>query len=113
MTASSFVATNESLWRFATMLNIAHHIPGRVRLKVAAGAEAGLAAAVDEAKSFVRAVERVPGIRSINLNLLARSCVVEYDPSQIAPMAWGDLVSGNRTEATVQLLSAIYAASNS
>lgn len=105
----SSILTDEShpLWRFVALLRIAHHIPGRVRLKLAANADAGLAATVDEAKRFGRAVTATPGIRAVNVNLLARSCVVEYDPKRIPPAAWQDLVAGTRSTAAAALLETI------
>lgn len=85
------------------MTRIAHHIPGRVRLKLD-GAADGSAAQV---RGFIDAVGRVAGIRSVNVNLLARSCVVEYDPAQIEPSAWQDLVDGNRSSPAERLLQAL------
>lgn len=73
-------------------LRIAHHVPGRVRLKLEGGA--GLAGAVAEVQAFVKLLEAVEGIGAVSLNLLARSCTVEYDPRRIAPNAWRDLVAG-------------------
>lgn len=78
----------------AALLNIAHHIPGRVRLKLVGEAGTGLGQALAEAKRFARSVAASAGIRSVNLNPLARSCVVEYDPKIIPPSAWQDLVDG-------------------
>lgn len=82
------------LRRFATLLRIAHHIPGRVRLKLGTAADADLAEAVQLAKRFGRSITDAPGIRSVSVNLLARSCTVEYDPARIPPAAWEDLVRG-------------------
>ncbi|XKH37400.1 HMA2 domain-containing protein [Azospirillum doebereinerae] len=76
------------LLRFVSLLSIAHHIPGRIRLKLAAK-DTDLADAIAQAKRFGRLVTEAPGIRSVNVNLLARSCVVEYDADRIPPAAWG------------------------
>ena len=46
---------------------------------------AELIAMADEAKRFGKALAKMDGIRSISLNPLARSCVVEYDPHGIPP----------------------------
>jgi hypothetical protein len=97
------------LLRFATLLRIAHHIPGRVRLKLAVENGSGLIDAA-EAKRFIRSVTGVPGIRAVSLNPLALSCVVEYDPALISPSVWNDLVAGTRSAAAEALLQAIAAA---
>lgn len=94
----------------AALLRIAHHIPGRVRLKLAGDAQSGLAQALDEARRFVRSVAATAGIRSVDLNPLARSCVVEYDPEVIPPAAWQDLVNGVRSAAAETLLRSLAAA---
>lgn len=94
----------DDLLRFAGHLRIAHHIPGRIRLKLAAELEAGDRDAVADAKRFGLALSGAPGIRSVSLNPLARSCAVEYDPKTIPPSAWQDLLSGARSAAADILL---------
>lgn len=99
--------TPNTLLRFATLLRIAHHIPGRIRLKLAGDGKAGVMDMIAEAQRFTRSVTDAPGIRSVNLNPLAQSCVVEYDPALIPPAAWQDVVSGNHSAAAETLLQAI------
>lgn len=93
----------EDLWRFARQTRIAHHIPGRVRLKLEGKADG----AVTEVRRFVDAASKASGIRSVNVNLLAKSCVVEYDPALIAPSAWQDIVDGTRSPLAEQLLRSL------
>lgn len=100
-------AAQDSVQTFARLLRIAHHIPGRVRLKLAAEAGADLGAAVTEVKAFIGAVTSIPGIRAVSLNPLARSCVVEYDPARIPPAAWADLIGGTPSAAAQALAEAI------
>jgi len=88
--------------RYAVWLRVAHHIPGRIRLKLA-GDTGGLAEILAEVKRFVATASTAPGIRSVSLNLLARSCLVEYDPAQIAPAAWTDLIAGTRSDEALSL----------
>lgn len=95
--------TIEDLWHFARQTRIAHHIPGRVRLKL----EGKAGGAVAEVRRFVDAASKASGIRSVNVNLLARSCVVEYDPALIAPSAWQDIVDGTRSPHAEQLLRSL------
>lgn len=85
-------SVSSSLAGLVSRLRIAHHVPGRVRFKLEEGT--GLSGALAEAKAFVDSLDAVDGISAINLNLLARSCTVEYDPKRISPLAWKDLVGG-------------------
>ncbi len=98
-----------SLLTFAAHLRVAHHIPGRIRLKLDEAAGTAPKAAIDAAMQFSRTVTEVPGIRSVSLNPLARSCVVEYDPARIPPSAWRDLIDGVASEASAALLDALAA----
>lgn len=82
---------------FVRQLQIAHHVPGRIRLKLSGPISAEMMAVADEAKRFGKALKAIDAIRSISLNPLARSCVVEYDARAIPPSAWGHLISGEAT----------------
>jgi len=101
--AAEWVEDPWDLARYAGWLRVAHHIPGRIRLKLATEGETGLRDALAEVKRFVGAASTAPGIRAVSLNLLARSCLVEYDPAQIAPAAWTDLIAGNRSAQALAL----------
>lgn len=110
MTAAARIAPHDhqTMRDIARLLRIVHHIPGRVRLKLDWNA-AGLGEALDDVGRFVRSVSNAAGIRSVNLNPLARSCTVEYDPTVISPAAWQDLVVGVRSAAADALLGALAA----
>ena len=97
------------LLRAGEVLTIAHHIPGRIRLKLAdeAAAAAVLAGGRFPTPERLRAVV---GVRAVKVNLLARSCVVDYDPSAVPPMACVDLLAGRRTTASAPLIAALAAA---
>lgn len=101
--AADPTAEGWDLARYAAWLRVAHHIPGRIRLKLASEIEADLRDAAAEVKRFVSAASSAPGIRSVSLNLLARSCLVEYDPAEIAPVAWTDLIAGIRSDEALAL----------
>ena len=95
------------LLRAGEVLAIAHHIPGRIRLKLAEGATA---AVLSEGRfPTPERLRSVAGVRSVKLNLLARSCVVEYDPTVVPPIAWVDLLAGRRTAASAPLIAALAA----
>lgn len=108
----------DMLQALASMLRVAHHIPGRVRIKLAgdpmalpavnalqqAGRQAGLslqrAQALADGRQLDAMARRLPGVRSLQVNLFARSCTVAYDAAVIAPAAWDDLLAGRRSAAT-------------
>lgn len=98
------------LLRFARALVVAHHIPGRIRLKLDAPVDGELKAMADDAKRFATALSTMAGIRSLSLNPLARSCTIEYDPSIIPPPAWGGLLSGTPAPGTEILLQTLVGA---
>lgn len=55
-----------------------------------------------------RILKALPGVRDIQVNILARSCVVEYDPATIPDTAWPDLLAGRSTHAA-QTLHVLFA----
>lgn len=91
-------------------LRIAHHLPGRVRLKLDVELSATQERAIGDARQLLGALGDIPGIRAVNLNLLARSCTVEYDPARIPPAAWEQLVAGTTGDAGATLRTALAAA---
>lgn len=103
--AAAPTQSSDAAWQLAGLVRIAHHIPGRIRLKLAEGAAAP--AALGDVQRFVRAATAVPGIRGVTLNPLARSCVVEYDPAVFPPSAWQDLLAGTASAAADTLLRAL------
>ncbi|MBI5441199.1 MAG: cation transporter [Deltaproteobacteria bacterium] len=91
----------ETVLGLAPHVEIAHHIPGRIRLRIRGGA-AELAGRVD----VERAASFLPGVRSIRLNLLARSIVIEYDPARIAPDLWEQVATLHRHPETAPAVAA-------
>jgi hypothetical protein len=91
--------TLDNFRHFLACVEIAHHIPGRIRLRLALDALSGTFAAPDKAllahaRNFQDALGRTPGVRAIRVNLVARSCTVEYDHRVIPVKAWSDLIQG-------------------
>ena len=82
------------LLRFARCLRVAHHVPGRIRLRLADRPEPLGLGTIDDAQRFATAIAAADGIGRISLNPLARSCTVEYDPAIIPPSAWEAVLSG-------------------
>lgn len=99
----------ENLMRFTGRLRIAHHIPGRIRLKLDASVPKAEVDDIARAKWMKKVFGDTPGIRSVSLNLLARSCTVEYDSQIIPAAAWSDLLRGTRSPAAEVLLNILAA----
>lgn len=65
---------------------IAHHVPGRIRLKIfPSGLEAVKGINVQSM------IESIPGVLSNRLNFLARSLVIEYDQDRLPYDLWESL----------------------
>ncbi|MHB1360817.1 MAG: cation transporter [Rhodocyclaceae bacterium] len=78
-------------------LRIAHQIGGRVRLKIDASALGDPALRAVGGDRLRAALHEVRGVHAISLNMLARSCVVEYDSAVIPDAAWPDLLAGRQS----------------
>lgn len=89
----------ERLRSSARAIHIAHHIPGRIRLKLAADPGGLALPATAELKRFQELLGKIQGVRSLQVNLLARSCTVEYDPRVIPFAAWSDFLAGTPSPA--------------
>ncbi len=92
--------------RFAPCATIAHHIPGRVRLKFDGGSIAAAELREIHPERLRVSLEGVRGVFSVRLNMLARSCTVEYDETVIPGEAWEDLLACRMT-AAADILAAI------
>jgi hypothetical protein len=89
----------EKLEPFVSRVEIAHHVPGRIRLRLLSGAPVRA-----EAPGALKdALGRLPGIRSIRVNALARSCTIEYDLLAIPFQAWPDFFGNVQSEAAAVL----------
>lgn len=104
--------TASDLWQvvagFAPYLSIAHQIPGRVRLKLD-GAKLDLNVMRKVGAERLRdALASIRGVRSIRLNLPARSCAVEYDSTIIPDAAWADLLAQRATPEAQVLIDLLH-----
>ena len=84
---------------FAPYLRIAHQISGRIRFKLATAALKGQSLREADPERLRVALATIRGVHNIQFNLLARSCVVEYDNQTIPDVAWPELLSGRDTPA--------------
>ncbi len=72
-------------------LSVAHHVPGRIRLRFSLGVLSDPRAM--ELLSSVRDAEMPPALRNARLNLPARSVILEYDPKAISPELLEEVLS--------------------
>lgn len=89
----------DNFHRFLSCVRIAHHIPGRIRLRLSVTdplphLNSEGQALIERAKGFKDVLDNVSGVRSIRVNLMARSCTVEYDHRVIPFKAWPDFIEG-------------------
>jgi drug/metabolite transporter superfamily protein YnfA len=82
-------------------IRIAHHIPGRIRLRI--GAEAVTAAQGVDDDLFDRVLAAIGGIDDVRVNAMAGSAVISYQPEKIRPDWWETLIHGEDEE-SVDLL---------
>ncbi len=98
----------EQLRNITRHLTIAHHIPGRIRLKLLRGAFSNREMdALGQVGSLHNMIAIMPGIQALRVNLAAMSCVVEYDTSEIPCALWESLLSGEESEAVHDMLARI------
>lgn len=79
-------------WR--SHLGIAHHTPGRLRLKLR-----GLAPAAADPKRIEAWIAALPGVLDLRINPLAMSAVVGYDAKIITPADLLALLQGDESAA--------------
>lgn len=90
----------------ASRIRLAHQIPGRIRLKLTGPVNQKSVARFKASFSqFSNTLNDIPGIRSIRINVLARSCTVEYDAKDIPDSAWTDLLAGVRSQGALSLVA--------
>ena len=96
--------TDEELLLALQACRIAHHIPGRLRVKLGATASGGLPGRA-EASALLERLRGVEGVRAVSVNALARSCTVDSQPAVLPPAGWEDLLAGRRSEGAERLLA--------
>ena len=77
----------EADWlNYRSFLKVAHHVPGRLRLKVAKGAIQKFANG--EARKLEAWAASLSGIEGIRVNPMALSIVIAYDKTRIGAGEW-------------------------
>lgn len=85
--------------QFAALAAIAHHIPGRIRIRLDIGVAEVARLREFDPERLRGALAGIRGVRDVRVNVLARSCTVEYDTSVIPGAAWEDLLASRDTPA--------------
>jgi hypothetical protein len=86
-------------------LKIAHHIPGRIRLRISSSGIESL-----QGVDLGDHVNQIPGILSVRVNPLALSAIVEYDPERLDPELWEALARlRDRPEQTKEVVARLLA----
>ncbi|RWR27553.1 cation transporter [Sinirhodobacter populi] len=96
--------TDEELLAGLAACRIAHHIPGRLRVKLGATSSQAMPGLAEAAALLVR-LRAIQGVKAVTVNKLARSSTVEYDPAILAPEGWEDVMQGRQTGAAEELLA--------
>ncbi len=84
-------------------VRVAHHLRGRIRLKLDGEPEGLPLPSAEQVRHFHTLLQDIEGVHSVRVNLLARSCTVEYDPAVIPMDAWSDFLAGARSAAAATL----------
>ena len=92
------------LQKLCQLLQVAHHIPGRIRVRLSLASLQGAGAlSFDELEDFLAALEQVEGIQKVKPNLAALSCTIEYDAAVIASEEWSGLLEAGSVRAHSKL----------
>jgi len=95
--------TFEQLCGHLNRVNIAHHIRGRIRLRLTSYPKELQPPDSQTIEQLQTLIEQAPGVHSVRVNPLARSCLVEYDPKLISDQAWKDFIAGESSAAALTL----------
>ena len=77
---------------------IAHHIPGRIRLKFNHNIVVRLPKVNGIEKEIQKIANQIEAIKNIRLNLFAGSVVVQYDTDILSPDFWQEVVGEKDVE---------------
>ena len=82
-------------------LKIAHHIPGRIRLRVGASVFKDLGKV--DTQVFDKILGAIEGIRDVRVNVAAGSVVIAYTPTVIQSSWWETLLKADDNKAVALL----------
>ncbi len=89
-------------------LKIAHHVPGRIRVKASWSGARKLAK--EDTSDLGEVIDKIPGILEYRVNKKALSVIISYDSEVLPFQLWEDVGTlgenpGNRTEVKERLLN--------
>lgn len=96
-------AALEALLALRQYVSIAHHVRGRIRLRISRSAVYSTDRL--DRKQIEQALRTIPGINSVRVNPAAGSAVVEYATDRINPETWVLLLTGDSNAARIRLQS--------
>jgi hypothetical protein len=92
MSTTNHLPQLDALHTLRRHIDIVHHIPGRVRLRLGLP----LLGHVERLDTGLlqRLLASLDGIRDVRVNAAALSVVIQYDPAQMPPTLWQILTEG-------------------
>lgn len=85
--------TVHSLATLRGFVRIVHHVPGRLRVRLAPAALQRRADGVS-VEELCRRIESIEGVRRLRISPTTLSAVVEYDSDVLRPRLWDSLIDG-------------------
>jgi len=79
-------------------LKIVHHVPGRIRLRIAAS----IKKEVDglDKKMIDQVLGAIDAIKDVRINAMAGTVIIQYTAKELKPAWWETLVNGEDSKAT-------------
>lgn len=89
--------------RLLPRISVAHHVKERIRLKIDISLDEIRKTDLQPAKDFQGVLDRLPGIREVRVNVLAKSSTIVYDETVIPFDAWADFLAQKQTAPAMKL----------
>jgi hypothetical protein len=95
---------DQQLQDLCRFLSIAHHIPGRIRIRLERSAlSTADGFSFELLETFLDSLQRLDGIHEVQLNATVLSCTIVYDQLLITADAWVALLEGRSDPAGERL----------
>jgi hypothetical protein len=88
-------------------LSVIHHISGRIRIKIDGTIinDPLFEKALNDKDKYQEIISVLPGLISHRLNFKARSLVINYDPTVIAPKEFEEVIESKNSERVYEILN--------
>ena len=94
------------LKQYLELIHIVSDLPGRIRIKFSfSSLTLEDIKFIKQASGFENVLKNLPGVNKVRVNPLAFSCVIEYDAKIITQKAFSELLIGELTEESEELLN--------